>query len=278
MIIKLSVKGLEFAYDSVPVLSGLSMDIREGSLVSVLGPNGCGKSTFLKCVNRILQPQNGSVTIDDTCTGVLSRRELAKRMSYVPQSSVRVFPHTVFDVILMGRRPHLSWNSSGEDEERVWDVIDLLGLEEIALSSFNELSGGQQQKALIGRALVQETKLMLLDEPTSNLDLWHQMDVMRIVEDLVSRSTITVMMAVHDLNMAARFSHEIIMMKMGRIVSFGNPWEVLTPENIASVYGVEVEIRDLNGGDIPLVVPLRQIKNDCCMPVPPDTIPVTVVH
>lgn len=269
MKIKLSVKDLEFAYDSVPVLTGMTMDITEGKMVTILGPNGCGKSTFIKCVNRILNPGAGTVEVEGVPTGGLSRRELAKKMSYVPQTSLRVFPHTVFDVILMGRRPHLGWTSSGEDEERVWDVIDLLGLEDIALSSFNELSGGQQQKALIGRALVQDTGLLLLDEPTSNLDLWHQMDVMRIVEDLVSGGRITALMAVHDLNMAARFSSGIIMMKRGKIVATGNPWEVLTPENIAAVYGVEAEIREMNGGRTPLVVPLRQLRSDCCMPVPP---------
>ncbi|EHQ36555.1 ABC transporter ATP-binding protein [Methanoplanus limicola] len=269
MKVKLSVKGLEFAYDSVPVLKGLTLDIREGRMVSILGPNGCGKSTFLKCVNQVLSPKTGLVEVDGEKVSGISRRELAKRMSYVPQSSVRVFPHTVFDVILMGRRPHLGWTGSGEDEERVWDVIDLLGLEDIALSSFNALSGGQQQKALIGRALVQETGFMLLDEPTSNLDLWHQMDVMRIVEELVAEGKITAMMAVHDLNMAAKYSDDIIMMKNGQIIAAGEPWEVLTPENISGVYGVEAEVRDLGDGKTPLVVPIRQMRSDCCMPVPP---------
>lgn len=270
MKIKLSVKGLEFAYDSVPVLSGMTMDITEGKMVTILGPNGCGKSTFIKCVNRILKPGAGTVEVDGEATAGFSRRELARRMSYVPQSSLRVFPHTVFDVILMGRRPHLGWSSSGEDEERVWDVVDLLGLEDIALSAFNELSGGQQQKALIGRALVQDTGLILLDEPTSNLDLWHQMDVMRIVEELVSGGKITALMAVHDLNMAARFSTDIIMMKNGRITATGDPWEVMTPENIAGVYGVEAEILKLSGRNKPLVVPLKQLRSDCCMPIPPE--------
>ena len=131
MNIKLSVQNLEFAYESTPVFSGMCMEIPKGNLVSILGPNGSGKSTFIKCVDRILNPKKGDITVDGVTVSSFNRRDLAKKISYVPQSSVRIFPHSVFDMILMGRRPHLGWASSGEDEERVWDVISLLGLEDI---------------------------------------------------------------------------------------------------------------------------------------------------
>jgi iron complex transport system ATP-binding protein len=260
MNIKLSVQNLEFAYQSTPVFSGMCMEIPKGNLVSILGPNGSGKSTFIKCVDRILNPKKGDITVDGKPVSSLNRRDLAKKISYVPQSSVRIFPHLVFDMILMGRRPHLGWASSGEDEERVWDVISLLGLEDIALHSFNELSGGQQQKVLIARALVQETDLMLLDEPTSNLDIWHQLDVMRIVSDLVAEQEITTLMAVHDLNMASRFSDLIILMKKGSIHAAGKPCDVLTSENIAEVYGVKADVHCHDG--VPVIIPYQQIQGN----------------
>lgn len=261
MNIKLSVQNLEFAYRSTPVFSGMNMKIPKGSLVSVLGPNGSGKSTFLKCVDRILSPNDGKIYIDQEDVSSLERMELAKKISYVPQSSVRVFPHSVFEIILMGRRPHLGWTSSGEDEERVWDVITLLGLEDIALDPFNELSGGQQQKVLIARALVQDTDLMLLDEPTSNLDVWHQLDVMKIVSEMVNKKGITTLMAVHDLNMASRYSDLIILMKQGIIHAAGTPWEVLTPDHIAKVYGVEAKVHRQDDGN-PVIIPIQQINGN----------------
>ena len=222
----LSVQNLKFAYQSTPFFSMMSMEIPKGNLVSILGTNGSGKSTFIKCVDRILKPKKGVIALDGERISSLPRKDLTKKMFYVPQSSVRVFPHSVFDMILMGHRPHLGWASSGEDEERIWDVISLLGLEDIALHSFNELSGGQQQKVLIARALVQETDLMLLDEPTSNLDIWHQLDVMRIVSNLVAEQKITTLMAAQDLNMASRFSDQIILLKKGFIF---NPLPFVQP-------------------------------------------------
>nr|WP_319540672.1 ABC transporter ATP-binding protein [uncultured Methanospirillum sp.] len=245
------------------------MSIPNGTLVSILGPNGSGKSTFLKCVDRILNPQDGKILIDDSDISSLNRIDLAKKISYVPQSSVRVFPHSVFDMVLMGRRPYLGWASSGEDEERVWDVVNLLGLEEIVHYQFNELSGGQQQKVLIARALVQDTDLMLLDEPTSNLDIWHQLDVMCIVSRLVSREGITTLMAVHDLNMASRYSDLIVLMKNGSIHVAGSPNEVLTQENIAEVYGVQAEVQIPDNGK-PLIIPLQQIQENNTSDTPSD--------
>lgn len=259
MNIKLDVKNLDFSYPSRKIFSKMCMSIPKGNLVSILGPNGSGKSTFLKCIDRILTPQEGKINIDDCDISCLTRIGLAKKISYVPQSSVRIFPHSVFDMILMGRRPYLGWASSGEDEERVWDVINLLGLEDIALYQFNELSGGQQQKVLIARALVQDTDLMLLDEPTSNLDIWHQLDVMRIVSNLVSREGITALMAVHDLNMASRYSDLIVLMKNGSIHVAGSPSEVLTRDHIADVYGVQAEVQIPENGN-PVIIPLQQIQ------------------
>ena len=258
MMIKLQAKDIIFGYDSNPILENVSFEIAPSRLVTIVGPNGSGKSTLIKCIDRIVSPQGGSILIDRKDVTKMSRMDVARYLSYVPQSSVRIFPTNVFDTILMGRRPHIGWLGSEGDEEKVWDVLRLLNIERLAMSNFNELSGGQQQKVLIARALVQEAEVMLLDEPTSNLDIWHQLDVMNIIRDVVKKREITAIMALHDLNLASTYSDRIIMMKRGRIVAAGDPTSVITAENIASVYRVEAAVRNLS--DRPMIMPLRQIK------------------
>ncbi len=259
MMIQLQAMGIVFGYNSSRILDDVSLEIPPGKLVSVVGPNGSGKSTLIKCLDRVLSPQGGKVLIDRQDISKMTRKEVAKNLAYVPQSSLRVFPTTVYDTVLMGRRPHIGWLASTDDDEKVWNVLQLLGIEHLAMEAFTELSGGQQQKVLIARALVQESKVMLLDEPTSNLDIWHQLDVMGIVRNLVQSRGITAILAVHDLNLASRFSDRIIMMKQGKIVSAGPPSAVLTPENIAKVYNVEAEVR--NNCDTPYIMPLSQIRD-----------------
>jgi len=257
-MIQLQAKGIEFGYTSSPILKDVSFEIGPSKLVSIVGPNGSGKSTLIKCIDRILTPECGNILIDRKDVTKMDRMEIAKNLSYVPQSSARTFSSNVFDTILMGRRPHIGWLSSSDDEEKVWEVLRLLGIEELAMSGFGELSGGQQQKVLIARALVQETKVMLLDEPTSNLDIWHQLDVMNIVSDLVKKRRMTALLALHDLNLASKYSDGIIMMKKGRIMAVGSPASVLTPENIEAIYNVEVAVRLQS--EEPFIVPVKQIK------------------
>ncbi|HQF17136.1 MAG TPA: ABC transporter ATP-binding protein [Methanotrichaceae archaeon] len=258
MIIKLQAKEIVFGYDSNPVLDSVSFEIAPSKLVTIVGPNGSGKSTLIKCINKIVSPQGGSILIDRREVAKMTRMEVARYLSYVPQSSVRIFPTNVFDTILMGRRPHIGWLGSERDEEKVWDVLQLLNIERLAMNNFSELSGGQQQKVLIARALVQEAEVMLLDEPTSNLDIWHQLDVMNIIRDVVKKKEITAIMALHDLNLASYYSDRIIMMKRGKIVAVGDPHSVITEENIASVYRVQAAVRKLS--DRPMIMPLRQIR------------------
>ena len=258
MMIQLQAKGIEFGYNSSMILKDISFEIGPSRLVTIVGPNGSGKSTLIKCIDRILSPKSGSILIDRKDVTKMDRMEIAKNLSYVPQSSARTFSSNVFDTVLMGRRPHIGWLSSSDDEEKVWEVLRLLGIEDLAMSGFGELSGGQQQKVLIARALVQETKVMLLDEPTSNLDIWHQLDVMNIVSDLVRKRRMTALIALHDLNLASKYSHGIIMMKKGKIMAAGDPASVLTPENIEAIYNVEVAVRSQS--EAPFIVPVRQIK------------------
>ena len=257
MMIKIEVRNLTFGYHSTDVLAGFCLNVADGHIVSIVGPNGSGKSTLIKCIDRILTPRSGRIAVDHRDATDMDRLEFARRMAYVPQNSMRVFPNTVFDVVLMGRRPYLGWNSGPANEERVWEVLNILGIEDLALRPFNELSGGQQQRVIIARALAQNTGVILLDEPTSNLDIRHQLGVMDILRDLVKKRDLTALIAIHDLNIAARYSDRIVMMKRGQIVASGTPKVVLTERNLEEIYGIRAEIRYID--DTPYVIPLGRI-------------------
>jgi len=239
--VRLDVKGIGFSYNSIPVLDDLSLEVESGEILTVIGPNGSGKSTLLRCIDRILKPQTGSILIDGRETSRLDGTELAKKIGYVPQRENRSFPATVFDTVLIGRRPHIKWRAGPRDLQVVGDVIDTLGLNELAMRDISEISGGQRQKVVVARALAQEPEVLLLDEPTSSLDLRHQLEVLDAVKDQVEQRGISAVIAIHDLNLASRYSHKIIMLNEGRIFAAGGA-EILTPENIESVYGVKVSI------------------------------------
>ncbi len=256
-MVKLKVKDVEFSYASVPILKNVCIELAESEMLSVVGPNGAGKSTLLRCIDRILSPQKGCILLDERDIKKMSRMELAKKVGYIPQSTTSIFSATVFDVVLIGRRPHISWRSSEEDTEKVLEILQMLNIEEFAMRDINELSGGQQQKVFIACALSQEPDVLLLDEPTSNLDIRHQLEVMDIIKNIVIEKGIAAIMAIHDLNLAARYADRIIMMNSGKIFAAGNPASVLTPENIRHVYGVESEVMDKRGR--PHIVPIRPV-------------------
>lgn len=254
---RLKIKDVEFGYASTPILERISMELAEAEIVAVCGPNGVGKSTLIKCINRILKPR-GSMRLDGREIGTMSTRHIAKRIGYVPQSIPNVFSMTVFEMVLMGRRPHLGWRSGKTDENKVAELLALMGIEDFALRDFNELSGGQRQKVIISRALAQEPDILLLDEPTSSLDLRHQLEVMALIQKLTAEKSISVIMAVHDLNLASRYADKVIMMKAGRIFGAGDAAAVLTAPNIRSVYGVVAVVKEESGK--PYIVPLGHAK------------------
>ena len=254
---KLKVKNVEFGYNSTLVLEGISMDLDRSEIIGIVGPNGAGKSTLIRCIDRILTPGGGTILLDETDISTLSRMEIARKMGYVPQTTTRVFPATVFDTVLMGRRPHLGWKSSEEDVDKVLEILELLGIMEFAMRDFNEISGGQQQKVLIARALAQEADILLLDEPTSNLDIRHQLEVMEIMTNIVHKKGISAVMAIHDLNLASRYTSRILMMNGGRIFAAGDPESVLTTENIRRAYGVEAMVK--SDGERPYIIPVRPV-------------------
>ena len=255
---KLKIKDVEFSYASTPILKNVCMELQPSEVLGIVGPNGAGKSTLLRCIDRILKPQRGSILLDGQEVKDMSRMEIARRLGYVPQTSTRVFPATVFDTVLMGRRPHLGWRSNEKDVEKVLEILKLLGIMEFALRDFNEISGGQQQKVLIARALAQEAGVLLLDEPTSNLDIKHQLEAMDIIKKLVKETGISAVMAIHDLNLGSRYSDRIIMLNGGSIFDAGSPSSVLNPESIKQVYGVEAVVREEAGR--PYIVPMKPIS------------------
>lgn len=249
---KLEVKGVDFSYDTTPVLKDVSLALESGNLLAILGPNGSGKTTLLKCINRILKPQKGHILLDGKDLRDFGREEIARNLGYVSQRETQSFPSTVFDTVLMGRKPYINWRPGPKDLEVVSETLQVLNLEDLAMKEINRLSGGERQKVMVARALAQEPAVLLLDEPTRNLDLKHQLEVLDIVKKQVTERGISCLMAIHDLNLAARYSDKIVILHDGEIFATGG-LEVLTPENIEPVYGVKVRVSE-DGGNL-LVIP-----------------------
>lgn len=241
------INDVAFSYSSVPVLNGISLDIKGPGFVSILGPNGVGKSTLIHCINKILQPSSGSVLIDGKDVKGITIKELAKEIGYVPYSANDTFPLTVVDTVMMGRHPHARWNTLDRDLDIVYDTLRMLGISHLAMRQFNELSAGQHQKVMLARGLVQEPEILLLDEPTSNLDIRHQLDVTKMLKRLSVERGILIVMISHDINIAAKFADQVILMFQGKIYDVGTPAEVITEENLRTVYGVTSRIVDDDG-------------------------------
>lgn len=248
----LAVDGVEFSYSSRPVLRNIKFEVERGEFFAILGNNGAGKSTLLKCLNRVLKPQRGTILLEKSDLFSLSRREVARHLGYVAQryESARF---TVFDAVLLGRKPHIKWGATARDLEVVRKVLAILGLEEFSLRYLDELSGGELQKVIIARALAQEPRVLLLDEPTSNLDLRNQLEVLKTVKRAVREQNLAAVVVMHDLNLALRFADKFLLLKNRTIFACGGI-EIITPENIASVYGVPVAVERL--ANIPVIVPL----------------------
>ena len=241
----LHAEGLTFSYSGSPVIDGAGFTLEEGTLTALLGMNGAGKSTLLKCINGILQPSAGKIQIDGRELSELSRIEVARSMGYVPQNS-GYNSLTVMDTILMGRRPYSPWAPTRKDEEVADRVIDLLNLGPFANRNMENLSGGEAQKVLIGRALAQDPLLLLLDEPTSSLDLKNQREVMGIMRHLVEQHNMTILASIHDINMALKYADAIMMLGDGKILWAGPPEEV-TAESVSTVYDLPVRLVNHDG-------------------------------
>jgi len=253
-LVKIIIQDLSFRYRSAPVLQNISFNVGSSKILCLLGPNGSGKSTLIKCINQILKPK-GRVVMDGDEIHHMSIGEIARRIGYVPQSEITGMSMTVFDAVLMGRRAHMGWKPAARDIEIVSRILQEMKIEDLAMEDIWELSGGQRQKVFIARALVQEPEVLLLDEPTSSLDLKHQLDTMETIRLLVKRSGLSVVMAIHDINLAARYADTVVMIRQGSIYGIGTPLEIFTPQAVRDVYGVEATfLYDLAGN--PVIVPV----------------------
>ncbi|MDO5862438.1 MAG: ABC transporter ATP-binding protein [Thermoplasmata archaeon] len=246
---EISVQNMDFGYGDVQVLHDINLVLDQPGLVCIVGPNGVGKSTFIKCLNKINKPSSGTVTISGEDLGNISLKELSKVMGYVPVTSSDSFSMTVLDTVLMGRHPHQKLgNASDLDLKIVNRTLNMMGIRHLAMRNFDELSAGQHQKVAIARGLAQTPKVLILDEPTSNLDVRHQVQVTELLRDLAIRNGMTVLMISHDLNITAKYADKVIMMSLpGTIYRVGTAEEVFTEDAIRYVYGVECKIIDDEG-------------------------------
>ncbi|NLA25902.1 MAG: ABC transporter ATP-binding protein [Firmicutes bacterium] len=244
------------------ILDGISFDIDQGECIAILGNNGAGKSTLIKCINRICSAQKGAVFVDGNNVYEMNRNEAARNISYVAQNN-RSLNMTVFDAVLLGRKPYIKWDATQEDRQIVHDIIKKMQLEDLLLRNVSELSGGEVQKVMLARALAQQPRLLLLDEPTSNLDLRNQHEVLRTVKMIAREHHISVAIVIHDLNLAIRYCDRFLFLKDAKLFSYGG-LETMNPENIEEVYQMHVHIVECGG--IPVIVPF---PGERVMPVHP---------
>lgn len=259
----IDIKNLNFSYGNRQILKEISLNIPERKLTGILGPNGCGKTTLLKNILGYLKSDNGKIIINHRESREYSQKEKAKIMSFVPQKSQLMSGLEVEEFVLMGRLPHLknSWDGySKHDKETAHRYLLQLDLGKFAKRKAVTLSGGEFQRVLLARALTQETDIILLDEPTSALDLNHALELMGKVKECVAEKNITAVAVLHDLNLAAMFCDEIIMLKEGKVYCHGKPKETITAENLKAVYDLDCTIFETEKG-IPYVIPkLKEIK------------------
>jgi len=241
----LSVNDLHFTYGGRQVLEAVDFDLDNGELLAILGPNGVGKTTLLKCINAIHSPSNGAVMVEDKNVLTMRPDEIALNIGYVAQRS-EAARLTVFDAVLMGRKPHVRWRVADHDLEIVDSALKRLHLEHLSLRHIDRLSGGELQKVAIARAMVQEPRLMLLDEPTSSLDLKSQVDILTMLRRVVDEHRIGAVMTMHDLNTALRYADKVLFLKDGCIHATGPTCKV-TSDVVEAVYGLPVDIHTVKG-------------------------------
>lgn len=254
----INIEKLNYSYGKKEVLKELSLDIDENKLTGIIGPNGCGKSTLAKNIIKYINGKFESFKIMDTDIRELTHKKIAQLISYIPQKSIIIPNISVFDYVLLGRFPLLknSWdNYSEQDYEIVEKNINLLNIRELKDRNIETLSGGELQKALLARALAQEAKILLLDEPTSALDLNNAVEFMKILKNISIKKNISVIIIIHDLNLASLFCDSLIILKDGRFIEKGSPKEVINEANIKSVYNLDCKVF-YNENDKPYIIPI----------------------
>ena len=247
MVVGIRAENITVKYGDFKVWENISISIDKPGLVAILGPNGVGKSTFMYTLNKLVVPVEGNVYLGDRNVKELEFKEIAKFVAYVPQKSDETFAMSVLDTVLMGRYPVTGFTTTKEDVHVAARCLKALGITDLAMRNFNELSAGQHQKVMIARGLAQDPQILLLDEPTSNLDVYHQLHVMKMLRDIAHKRNIIVLVICHDLNIASRFSDRLILLSKGKIYSDGAPNEVLNAEAIKEVYNVDSDVIQVDG-------------------------------
>ncbi|MCP3872127.1 MAG: ABC transporter ATP-binding protein [Desulfobacteraceae bacterium] len=240
-----TVDNLSFSYDSAHILDGISMDIEKGSFYGILGPNGCGKTTFLDLLIRHKKPDSGRISFSGTNILKISRKRLARKIALVSQNFYINFPYTARQVVIMGRYPYISRFSSpsSEDLSRVDSIMKKTGVDRLSDNFITELSGGERQRVVFARALVQDTEVIILDEATSNLDIRHTIDLLDIVKNRVDQKKLTAISVFQDINLAARYCDRLIFLRNGNIVAKGKTEEMINQGLIQKVFDVDSQIR-----------------------------------
>lgn len=255
--VALEAEGVTLGYDRTPVFTGLDLRIDTGTVTTLVGANGSGKSTLLKAFGRLLPPRAGTVRLSGTPLDRLSPRQVARRLAVLPQKPLTPAATTVRDLVMRGRHPHQSllrpWSPG--DAELVEAAMVATGVDEVAGREVTSLSGGQLQRVWIALVLAQDTPTILLDEPTTFLDLAHQLEVLRLVRRINVGQGRTVVMVLHDLGLAARFSDRLVVVHDGGVLADGHPWDVLTPDTLATAFGLDAAVIADPASGTPLVVP-----------------------
>ncbi|MFD8729215.1 ABC transporter ATP-binding protein [Streptomyces sp. NPDC059611] len=256
-VARLAARGVTVGYGGRAVIDDLDVAIPPGVVTTIIGPNGCGKSTLLRTLTRLLKPASGTVVLDGEDIARLRTRDVAKKLGLLPQAPVAPEGLTVGDLVARGRHPHQSWlrQWSSDDAGVVERALAMTGVADLADRPVDSLSGGQRQRVWISMTLAQGTDLLLLDEPTTYLDLAHAIDVLDLVDDL-HESGCTVVMVLHDLNLATRYSDNLIVMRAGSILAQGHPRDVITAELLRDAFGLQAKVIEDPVGDRPLIVPI----------------------
>ncbi|WP_217168038.1 ABC transporter ATP-binding protein [Streptomyces sp. AC512_CC834] len=254
---RLAARGVTVGYGARSVIDGLDVAVPPGVITTIIGPNGCGKSTLLRTLSRLLRPTSGTVVLDGEDIAALRTRDVAKKLGLLPQAPVAPEGLTVSDLVARGRHPHQSWlrQWSSDDADVVRRALAMTGVADLADRPVDSLSGGQRQRVWISMTLAQGTDLLLLDEPTTYLDLAHAVDVLDLVDDL-HESGCTVVMVLHDLNLATRYSDNLVVMREGAILAQGHPRDVITADLLHEAFGLRAMVIDDPVGDRPLIVPI----------------------
>jgi len=261
--VKLRIENVSFRYTIRPVLQHISFEIPAGRFLSLIGPNGSGKTSLLRLLARLASPTSGRILLDGLPLPSYSQTDIARHIAYVPQEHPAIFSFTVMEVVLMGRSPHLRGIGfeSSRDISIAREMMELTGIGHLADHPITALSGGERQLAYLARALAQEASILLLDEPNTHLDIAHQLSIFAVIERLRARKELTIVSVSHDLNLAAITSDSVLILRDGTLAALGTPGEVLTSETIASVFGTEVFVDRHPSSDLPRVTIAPPLRN-----------------